>query len=202
MPDLPELLRTKAMSHYKNATSCTYFLGKEAAESSVCEVRITEKGEIVVSYETDDGYTVYKGQELGKGHYLLESDEPFGRGSLHRFEGSQILEGYWEEDGSKGMWRIELSEISDDVTGDAADDDEPVSDSGSGNTENAVAVGELEISTSIDSHDSESFEWETIPKFYRFPLRHDWTVQLRLPDDLTRREGKRLARFVKSLSCY
>jgi hypothetical protein len=138
MPDSPELLRIKAMSHYKNATSCTYFLGKEAAESSVCEVRITEKGEIVVSYETDDGYTVYKGQEQGKGHYLLESDEPFGRGSLHRFEGSQILEGYWEEDGSKGMWRIELAEISDDVTGDAADVDEPVSDFGSGNTENAV----------------------------------------------------------------
>lgn len=201
MPDLPDLQRIKIMSHYKNATSGTYFLGKEAAESSACEVRITEKGEIVVSYETDDGYTIYKGQEQGKGHYLLESDEPFGRGSLHRFEGSQILEGYWEEDGSKGMWRIELAEISDDVTGDAADVDEPVSSLENGNTENAVFDEEQEISTTNDSQDSESFEWETIPKFYRFPLRHDWTVQLRIPDDLTRREGKRLARFVKSLSC-
>lgn len=189
------------MSHYKNATSCIYFLGNEAAESSDCEVRITEKGEIVVSYETDDGYTVYKGQEQGKGHYLLESDEPFGRGSLHRFEGSQILEGYWEEEGSKGMWRIELAEISDDVTGDAADDDEPVSGSGSSNTESLDVAEQQATSTTIDSDDSESFEWETIPKFYRFPLRQDWTVQLRLPDDLTRREGKRLARFVKSLSC-
>ena len=190
------------MSHYKNATSCTYFLGKEAAESSACEVRITEKEKIVVSYETDDGYTVYKGQEQGKGHYLLESDEPSGRGSLHRFDGSQILEGYWEEEGSKGMWRIELAEISDDVTGDAADVDEPVSGLENNNTENAVVAEEQEISTTNDSQDSESFEWETIPKFYRFPLRHDWTVQLRIPDDLTRREGKRLARFVKSLSCY
>ena len=190
------------MSHYKNATSCTYFLGNEAAESSVCEVRITEKGEIVVSYATDDGYTVYKGQEQGKGHYLLESDVPFGRGSLHRFEGSQILEGYWEAEGSKGMWRIELAEISDDLTGDAADVDEPLSDAGSGNAQKSDAAEVLEISTTNDSQESESFEWETIPKFYRFPLRDDWTVQLRIPDDLTRREGKRLARFVKSLSCY
>jgi len=104
------------MSHYKNSVSWNYYFDSSAAESSPCEVRITGD-QIVVSYETDDGYTVYAGSEKAPGHFILESDSPAGRATLHRLPDSLILEGYWEEGGSKGMWRIQLGEVSDELTG-------------------------------------------------------------------------------------
>lgn len=90
---------------YKNATCWTYYSSQEAAERMPCEVRINEEiGEIAISYESEDGYTVYSGNESGDGHYVLECEEVQGRASLHRFPSSSILEGYWEENGLKGMW--------------------------------------------------------------------------------------------------
>jgi hypothetical protein len=186
-------MRKTAMSHYKNATYRTFHFGKEAAESQTCEVRIMDDGEIVVSYETDGDFVVYKGEEQGQGHYLLESEEPQGRASLHRFPGSLILEGYWEEDGMKGMWRIELGEVADDVSGEAGESPtERLSDD----------PGLLaELSHEADSEAEEELDdWGPIMRKYRFPLRDDQGVIFRLPDDLTRREGQRLASFIESLS--
>ena len=72
-----------------------------------CEVRIS-KDEIVVSYDDEDGPVVYKGKNKGDGHFDLRARKVEGQASLHMFEGSHILEGFWKEGIKKGMWRIML----------------------------------------------------------------------------------------------
>lgn len=71
------------------------------------EVRIDEN-EILVAYQDDDGWVEYRGKNSGDGHFLLEAPERQGRASLHRFPEIEILEGYWQEQGYQGMWRIRL----------------------------------------------------------------------------------------------
>jgi hypothetical protein len=79
----------------------------DIAETGIeCQVR-TNRDEIVVSYN-DDGPVVYKGIKKGKGHFELKAPKINGRASLHMFENSKFLEGFWDEDGYKGMWRIWL----------------------------------------------------------------------------------------------
>ncbi|MBU0594257.1 MAG: hypothetical protein KKH74_11055 [Gammaproteobacteria bacterium] len=173
---------------YKNATCWTYYSSQEAAERMPCEVRINEEsGEIAISYESEDGYTVYSGNESGDGHYVLECEEVQGRASLHRFPSSSILEGYWEENGLKGMWRIELGEISDTVTGDEIQDS---ADEGEGTAD--------ELDRLIAGEDED--DWGPRRNRYRFPLREDETVSFRIPEDITRKEVRRLAGFILSLS--
>ena len=64
--------------------------------------------ELVISYEGEDGWVNYRGQDLGHGHYLLTAPEVRGRTVLHRIKNSNILEGSWDEDGHQGMWRFRL----------------------------------------------------------------------------------------------
>jgi hypothetical protein len=71
------------------------------------EVRLGE-GAIVVSYFDDEGAVIYRGTEVEPGHFKLEAPERNGRGTLHRFKDSIFLEGFWQEGGSLGMWRIQL----------------------------------------------------------------------------------------------
>lgn len=190
------------MSRYKNATMRTYTFGVDNVSKKKCEVCLDEDGEIEVSYRcssNENGYTSYEGKAQGDGHYLLESVTPAGRASLHRFPDSLILEGYWEEDDAQGMWRIELGKFADAVTG----EESPESDS-TLFTEPKNLDEELEnlLNRTENKEEVEVEEdWdESHPRFYSFPLRYDWNVRLRLPKDLTRREGKRLASFVKALS--
>ena len=192
------------MSRYKNATMETLTFGEDAAESRKCDVRFLDDGGIEVNYinsTTITGYTTYEGNEKGGGHYFLESDEPSGRSTLHRFKGSPILEGFWEEEeGKKGMWRIQLSQVDDEVTGvdisslESTSFDEMAFDE---ELENLICREE-----SVEEEEEEE-EWgdEPVPRIYNFALRYDWDVRLSLPADLTRREGSRLASFVKALSC-
>jgi len=180
------------MRHYKNATMETWGFGGDAVKLRQCEVRLADNGEIEVSYRSsvdESGYTVYEGKELDEGHYLLECVSPVGRASLHRFPGSLILEGYFEEGETQGMWRVTLGEVSDTVTGEDAVEHDDWSD--------VDAVDELELPSDDGDDDRTSSA-----RSYRFPLRNDWDVYLRIPTDLTRREGKRLAAFIKSLACY
>lgn len=76
-----------------------------------CEVRIDGKY-IVVSYMEKGRATavIYKGTEHEPGHYELSNKDVKGRATLHRFNGSNFLEGWWQENGMQGMWRITLSE--------------------------------------------------------------------------------------------
>ena len=61
-----------------------------------------------IEYLADGEHTSYRGQEQGPGHFELHGNGFDGRATLHMFEGSNILEGGWVEEGAKGMWRIRL----------------------------------------------------------------------------------------------
>jgi hypothetical protein len=73
-----------------------------------CSVRIGALS-IVIEYQ-DDGTVTYRGRAEAPGHYSLECVALGGRATLHRAPGSPVLEGFWNEGGYRGMWRIYLSE--------------------------------------------------------------------------------------------
>ncbi len=95
------MLKTKALM------DTVYYDDDPAEEGDECEIRITEK-EIVVSYEDDGEYVIYRGADEGHGHFVLECPERRGKATLHQIPKSQFLEGFWIEDGYKGFWRIKL----------------------------------------------------------------------------------------------
>jgi hypothetical protein len=85
-----------------------YYDERVADENAPCDVRI-DGDQIVVSYEDEEGKVVYTGKSHGPGHYHLAAPERKGTATLHKFEGSKFLEGFWIEDGWKGFWRITLN---------------------------------------------------------------------------------------------
>ncbi len=189
------------MRKFKDATMKVWTVGVDAMTTRQCEVRLTDRGYIEVNYEDearDDSSVSYEGKEQGEGHYLLECEALDGRASLHRFSDSLILEGYWETTEASGMWRVELGKVTDTVTGESA---------------SKPAVKTVQTADEDEDEDDEDYlllkpeedveddDWSSKPRRYRFPLRSDWDVNLRLPDDMTRREGRRMAAFIKSLSC-
>ena len=197
-------------SIYKNVAMTIFTFGQEAAESLKCEVRLFEDGEIEVSYKhraSPGGTRVYAGQEQGAGHYLLENKNSSGRASLHRFKDSLILEGFWEENTEeendvgediilKGMWRIELDDVKDEVTG------IEILRSVSTSSADLDLDEEEEEELGVEEDEEDWGEDEPVrARLYNFALRYGWDVRLSLPIDMTRREGLRLASFVKSLSC-
>lgn len=82
--------------------------------TSSVDVSINNK-KIAVTYmeENSEGssYRVtYEGKEITPGHFELKSLNNFNdRATLHRFKDSKILEGSWFEEGSEGMWKINLN---------------------------------------------------------------------------------------------
>lgn len=97
------------MSIFKNSTMETFYGSDDGVGEADCEVRF-QGGEIIISYATDDGHDIYRGIEEGAGHYRLTRDGGGGKATLHRFAGDDVLDGYWIEDRSTGMWRITLGE--------------------------------------------------------------------------------------------
>lgn len=74
------------------------------------KVRIKEDG-IFLSYIIDGHEIMWEGKEHGKGHFLLkEKTDVKSHATLHRFDGSKILEGYFSIGEDKGMWRFEIQE--------------------------------------------------------------------------------------------
>jgi len=72
-----------------------------------CSVRLEADR---VRVEDGESYA-YGGTAHGGGHYQLRCEGyPECRATLHRFEGSAFLEGFWVEESSQGMWRIRLGE--------------------------------------------------------------------------------------------
>lgn len=94
----------------RNAKMETAFYDNTPAyENEDCEVRIEDNGDIVVSYEDDDGYTLYQGKDNGNGHYILECQKLRAKATLHQIHGSsRFLEGSWIEEGARGFWKITL----------------------------------------------------------------------------------------------
>ena len=70
-------------------------------------VRLSEES-IEVAYDDEKGAVCYRGINTGDGHYQLTAVERNGRASLHRSPNQNVMEGYWHEGKSRGMWRITL----------------------------------------------------------------------------------------------
>ena len=82
-----------------------FYDSREAWLQTPCKV--TFHGErLVISFDLGDGNYRYSGKEIGEGHFDLSLEEGEGRGTLHRFATSRILEGYWTEGSAHGFWRI------------------------------------------------------------------------------------------------
>ncbi len=96
------------MTTWKAKMETTFYDDTSALKHENCEVRIEESGDIVVSYEDDDGYTVYQGKGHGSGHYILELPKLQAKATLHRLHGSRFLEGSWIEEGTHGFWETTL----------------------------------------------------------------------------------------------
>jgi hypothetical protein len=188
------------MRNFKDATMKVWTVGVDAMTARQCEVRLGDhNGQVEVIYEDeamDDSSVSYEGHEQGEGHDLLECESLDGRASLHRFSDSLILEGFWETAEASGMWRVELGKVTDTVTGESAS--KPAAKTVETTDEDE---GEDDDEYLLPEAEDEDDDWSSKPRRYTFPLRSDWYVNLRLPDDMTRHEGRRMAAFIKSLPC-
>lgn len=93
------------MTNYRQS-SMSYTYSADTTDAD-CDVVIAA-GRLSVSVQTDTGFDVYEGAEVGEGHYTLELVGGGGGGTLHRMPGSDMLEGSWWQGGQRGLWRIQL----------------------------------------------------------------------------------------------
>jgi hypothetical protein len=103
------------MQVWSKCTAEVYYFDAEPAalEKEKYIVRLSDEI-IEVVYDDDDGHPVcYRGINNGDGHFNLLAAECDGKATLHRFPGSEYLEGYWREGGEKGMWRIRLGILNE-----------------------------------------------------------------------------------------
>ena len=87
-----------------------FFDGWTPHTDRACQVLI-DGDQIKVRYVDGEGNTViYVGNERGPGHFELtvRKADGDGKATLHRFEASNVLEGYWCEGNVRGMWRISM----------------------------------------------------------------------------------------------
>ncbi|MCB9629761.1 MAG: hypothetical protein H6725_20515 [Sandaracinaceae bacterium] len=91
------------MEQFDDSEMVTLYESAHEADREACAVRF-DGDVIVVSYQD----VVYRGKAIGEGHWRLRSVDPRGEATLHRIAEGLFLEGYWQEDGLQGMWRIEL----------------------------------------------------------------------------------------------
>ncbi len=88
----------------------TYHQTNGYAPDALCKVRISD-GSIAVSYDEEGvGVITYEGPEVEPGHFRLNAPAVDGQATLHRFQNSNVLEGWWHQGGARGMWRITLSD--------------------------------------------------------------------------------------------
>jgi len=77
------------MQTWNNCEATTLYYDNTPADSYGCEVRIDGKN-IVVSYmEVENPVSIiYKGKEVGSGHYELVREDAKGHATLHRIKNS------------------------------------------------------------------------------------------------------------------
>jgi hypothetical protein len=92
---------------WRNARADIFFYDAAAETAVPCEVKI-DADSVVISYRDETGWINYSGPNSGSGHFELRADRVDGRSSMHMFPGSAFLEGFWIEEGQRGMWRISL----------------------------------------------------------------------------------------------
>jgi hypothetical protein len=84
----------------------TFYDKREALVDIPCKIDISNSL-ITVQYENSPGYS---GKEIGQGHFHLTCPELSGSATLHRFENSNVLDGYWVEEGVRGFWWIVINQ--------------------------------------------------------------------------------------------
>ena len=93
---------------FSNCIYDTLYFDGEGDVGNDCKV-VIEDGDIEVTYIDEDNRYTYRGNEIGAGHFKLNGVDFDGTATLHQFPEGRILEGYWVEDGYRGMWRIQLA---------------------------------------------------------------------------------------------
>lgn len=96
------------MQIWKNCTAAIFYDDERAAINDRGYIVRLSDDNIEVAYDDDEGAVYYRGQNNGNGHFDLTAPERKGRASLHCFPNSHFMEGYWQEDKARGMWRIQL----------------------------------------------------------------------------------------------
>lgn len=94
---------------YKNCKLSIYHQDRPADLEIHCIV-VVEGDELELKYDQEDGsFWSWKGSDQGCGHYLVYANSGRrGRAVLHHLRSTSYLNGYWAENGLKGMWRVEL----------------------------------------------------------------------------------------------
>ncbi len=96
------------MTDWKHCKMTTVYYDETIADDEICDV-IIDNESMTVSYKEDDTIVIYKGYDLGGGHFHLHCKEKNGEATLHLPKDGKILEGYWEEESYRGFWRIYLN---------------------------------------------------------------------------------------------
>jgi len=100
------------MARWSKSECQTFYEDAREAATEECEVVIANS-EITVDTRHVGGNWVYQGNEVGPGHFRLDSQTHRGTGTLHHDEAEDVLEGWWHEEGVSGMWRITLGQAED-----------------------------------------------------------------------------------------
>ena len=102
---------------YKDCEAMWFFLDNDDLGQQRCEVLFKDKNIVVDFFDNGRfGSALWRGEENGNGHYQLRLEGgDYGVAGLHRFDGGNFLDGYWEQDDAdgtrgKGMVRITLSD--------------------------------------------------------------------------------------------
>lgn len=97
------------MQIWKNCTAdVLYYDDRAAATNEEGYIVRLYDDHIEVAYDDDEGAVCYRGGNNGDGHFDLTAPERRGSASLHRLLNKPFIEGYWQEGGTRGMWRIHL----------------------------------------------------------------------------------------------
>jgi hypothetical protein len=98
------------MEIYRFSYVDIYYTDRAADFDVDCIVEIS-RDRISLKYDDENRNAyVWSGKSKGSGHYELEANQDNCRATLHRIQDSVYLEGFWQESGHKGMWRVRLSD--------------------------------------------------------------------------------------------
>lgn len=86
-----------------------YYDERPALKVRTAIVEITARS-IHVEWQEGSRKFRYEGVRTGQGHFILRDDGGVGEATLHRFQYSTILEGFWKRNSRSGFWRIHLPE--------------------------------------------------------------------------------------------
>jgi len=95
------------MLYNESRMKCFYEDGT-CSDEIICMVSF-EGDTLIVNAEIEEGdEKLFQGKEKGDGHYLLRLFGTEKTSTFHRFKNSKIMEGQFEGEIKKGMWKVIL----------------------------------------------------------------------------------------------